>query len=362
MIRNLWRAGYVLGVTSGLLLMAACGGGGGAGTTPSTPSTNLVPAITNLSPTSATAGATSQTLTINGSNFLSTSSATYNAVSHAVTFVTATQLTISLSASDLAASGTYSVAVTNPTPGGGASNAANFAVNNPAPSISSLSPSSATAGAVPQPLTINGSNFVSSSTVTYNGVGHTVTSASATQLTISLSTADPATAGSFPAVVTNPAPGGGASNSATFTVNAPAVSVTIPSGNYSISMTVGGSQTINAVVTGATPNLTWTISGTNGGTISGTGTSAMYNAPSAMPGGNNPVTITASQANTSASASAEVTINPSSATPNAINIPGSQDSATGINLSIPSSSPTLGLAGVGICTGTPAARATAPRL
>ena len=55
-----------------------------------------------------------------------------------------------------------------------------------------------------------GTGFISTSTVTYNGVAHTATFVSSTQLTIMLSASDQATAGSYPVVVTNPAPGGGA--------------------------------------------------------------------------------------------------------------------------------------------------------
>ncbi len=118
--------------------------------------------------------------------------------------------------------------VTNPAPGGGASNTVNFAVNNPVPAISSLSPTSATAGAAAQTLTINGTNFLSTSTVTYNGVAHTATYVSATQLTITLSASDQATAGSYAVVVTNPAPGGGASNALNFAVNNPVPAITQP--------------------------------------------------------------------------------------------------------------------------------------
>jgi hypothetical protein len=92
---------------------------------------------------------------------------------------------------------------------------------NPVPNMSSLSPSSATAGAAAQTLTINGTNFVATSTVTYNGVGHTATFVSPQELTITLSASDQATAGTYAVVVTNPAPGGGTSNSLTFTVNSP---------------------------------------------------------------------------------------------------------------------------------------------
>jgi sugar lactone lactonase YvrE len=92
---------------------------------------------------------------------------------------------------------------------------------NPVPAVTSLSPPSVTAGAAGQTLTINGTGFLSSSTVTYNGAAHTAIFVSATQLTISLTVSDQAIVGSFPVVVTNPSPGGGASNSSTFTVNSP---------------------------------------------------------------------------------------------------------------------------------------------
>ena len=150
---------------------------------------------------------------------MSSSTVTYNSVSHNATFVSSTQLTIPLSESDQATAGSYGVIVTNPSPGGGASNSMNFAVNNPLPTITSFSPSSATVGAAAQTLTINGTNFLSNSTVTYNSVSHTPTFVSSTQLTISLSASDQSTAGSFAVIVTNPSPGGGPSNSADFLVS-----------------------------------------------------------------------------------------------------------------------------------------------
>ena len=101
--------------------------------------------------------------------------------------------------------------VSNPAPGGGASNSVNFVVSNGVPTITSLSPASATVGAAAETLTINGTGFVSTSTATYNSVAHTATYVSSAQLKITLSATDLVTAGTYPVVVTNPAPGGGAS-------------------------------------------------------------------------------------------------------------------------------------------------------
>ena len=166
--------------------------------------TNPVPSITGLSPSSATAGAAAQTLTINGTNFLSSSMVTYNSVAHTATFVNSTQLTISVSASDQAAAGVYPVVVANPAPGGGASNAVNFPVKNP-PSITSLSPPSANAGGSAFTLTVNGSNFISSSKVHWNGSSRTTSYVNDAQLTASINAADITTTGSVNITVVNPA-------------------------------------------------------------------------------------------------------------------------------------------------------------
>jgi uncharacterized repeat protein (TIGR03803 family) len=93
---------------------------------------------------------------------------------------------------------------------------------NPVPTIAGLNPSSLAAGAVPQTLTINGTGFLDSSTVTFNGISHAATFVNASQLTISLTSADLATVGAYPVVVTNPAPGGGPSSPANFTVTSAA--------------------------------------------------------------------------------------------------------------------------------------------
>ena len=207
----------LLGAALLCFLMTSCGGGGGGSSSPP-PTSNPAPSITSLSPSSATVGAAAQTLTINGTNFMSSSTVTYNRVAHTATYVSSTQLTTPLSASDQATAGTFAVVVTNPAPGGGASNFMNFTVNDPVPTITSLSPASATAGAAAQTLTINGRNFLSSSTVTYNGVAHSAAYVSSTLLTISLTANDQATAGSYAVVVTNPSPGGGPSNSLSFAV------------------------------------------------------------------------------------------------------------------------------------------------
>ena len=92
-------------------------------------SPNPVPLINlPLSPTSIAPGNAGFTLTINGTRFVSGSVAKWNGSARPTTFMTASQITATISASDVANAGTASVTVTNPTPGGGTSNVSYFTV------------------------------------------------------------------------------------------------------------------------------------------------------------------------------------------------------------------------------------------
>jgi hypothetical protein len=227
------------------------GPGGGASAPSNFTVNNLVPTITSLSPTSATAGGTAFALTINGTNFVSTTTGTFNGTARTITFVSATQVTMAVTAADIAAAGAFPVVVSNPAPGGGASTATNFTVNNPAPTITSLSPTSATAGGAAFTLTVNGTGFVAGSAVKFNGNAKTTTFVSATQVTAAITAADIATAGSFPVAVTNAAPGGGTSAATNFTVNNPVPTITsfVPAsataGSAAFTLTINGTNFVS---------------------------------------------------------------------------------------------------------------------
>jgi hypothetical protein len=100
---------------------------------------------------------------------------------------------------------------------------------SPVPLISSLSPVTATAGSPALTLTVNGSGFVTSSVVRWNGANRTTTVVSATQLTAAITAADLASARSVPVTVSTPTPGGGTSSNATFTVTAAPTAPTLSS-------------------------------------------------------------------------------------------------------------------------------------
>jgi len=101
---------------------------------------------------------------------------------------------------------------------GGGRFTGNMPAPNPTPSIQSISPTFVPAGTTSTAVTINGSGFVVSSTVAFNGAQHPVTFVNAGRLTMTLSAADLTTTGNYPIVVKNPLPGGGASPSITFSV------------------------------------------------------------------------------------------------------------------------------------------------
>src|SRR5207247_3776390 len=82
----------------------------------------------------------------------------------------------------------------------------NVSPSTPVPTLSSLSPSSATAGGAAFTLTVTGTNFVSSSVVQWNGAPRTTTFVSSTQLTAAIGSSHISVAGSAQVTVDNPAP------------------------------------------------------------------------------------------------------------------------------------------------------------
>ncbi|HEY6370561.1 MAG TPA: Ig-like domain repeat protein [Candidatus Sulfotelmatobacter sp.] len=114
----------ILVLLAGLITLPSCGGGGGGGGGTSNP----IPSISSLSPTQVAAGSQIQSLYINGSNFLSSSTVTYNGTLHNSSLQSPTQIQIALGPGDVGTTGQYPVVVTNPSPGGGSSAPLNFAV------------------------------------------------------------------------------------------------------------------------------------------------------------------------------------------------------------------------------------------
>ena len=220
-------------------------GGGTSGTLSFTINGSTL-TLTSIAPASTTVGGAAFTLTITGNGFVTGATVNFG-TSPAITpsSVTSTQIVASIPAADIAAAGTVNVTVTNPA-AGGTSNAQTFTINNPAPTETSISPTSATAGGAAFTLTVNGTGFVSTSVVKFNGAAKSTTFVSATQLTAAITAADIATAGTASVTVTNPAPGG-TSSAVSFTINNPAPTVS----SLSPSTAVAGSAAFTLTVNGA---------------------------------------------------------------------------------------------------------------
>lgn len=205
---------------------------------------NPTPAITTLNPAGATAGGSGFTLTVAGSGFVSGSGVStlyWNGTAKTTTVDTSTQITVAISAADVATAGTVGVQVKNGGPGGGDSNTASFAITNPpppnpAPAISGLSPNSAPAGSGDLTLTITGSSFVAGALVNWTTASQaasvatlTPTGGTATSISVVIPAGQLATAGTATVAVVNPAPGGGPSNTLSFTITGGARAPTISS-------------------------------------------------------------------------------------------------------------------------------------
>jgi len=265
---------------------------------------NPVPAVTSLSPSNVTAGYAGFTLTVNGTGFVSTSVVRWNGNDRTTNFVNATLLAATITSTDIATPAFAQVTVFNPPPGGGASSSVTCYVNGKAPTITSLSPASATAGGPAFTLTVNGTDFVYS-VVLWNGSNRVTTLVNSTQLTAQITAADIAAVGSVVVTVLNAAPGGGDSvNSATFTINAPssgAGSITTIAGDGTAAYagdagpaTAARLQIPSRVVVDAIGNLYIADSGNNRirkVTLGGTITTLAGNGTAGFSGDNGPATL-----------------------------------------------------------------------
>jgi hypothetical protein len=213
-------------------------------------SMGLAQQLTSLSPSSVAAGGPDFVLTANGSGFVAGSAILWNGLSFPTDIVSSTQLTATIPASYIAAQGSASISVQ--IPGGSISNVLNFNIGQQTsglPSITALSPGSATPGGPAFTLTILGTNFAAGATVLWNSSALSTTFVSASQLTAFVPAGLIASQGSAVVAVLNP--GSITSNSVSFLINqvtsgAPSISAISPNaatqGGPAFTLTVFGSN------------------------------------------------------------------------------------------------------------------------
>jgi hypothetical protein len=167
-------------------------------------------------------------------------------------YINATTIHAEVPAALIATAGTHNVTVENPTPGGGISNAAVFTVTpapNPVPTLAMLSPTSAVAGSPGFTMTLTGTGFVPGAQAFFGAVPLVTTYVNATTITAAVPASLLTMAGIAPVNVQNPTPGGGTSNSLSFTITAapnPAPVITL----LTPSSAVAGSGGLPLSVTG----------------------------------------------------------------------------------------------------------------
>ncbi len=90
---------------------------------------NPIPTVSGTTPSLKTAGGSTFTLTVEGTNLNSSSTVKFNGMSMTTTYVNSTKLTATIPASFIAVAGQYGVNVFTSGPGGGTSNSVSFVVN-----------------------------------------------------------------------------------------------------------------------------------------------------------------------------------------------------------------------------------------
>lgn len=202
------------------------GPGGGTSNAMKFTVNNPLPQLTSLSVTKALVNSEEMTLDIAGSGFVSGVTVNFGSVALTPTVVSPNQITIRIPKDSLAKSGILAVSASNLSPGGGISNSLEFAVENPAPTLTSISLDSIVAGNADFVLTLTGTQFVESSVVGFGSATLVPSATSSTELTVTVPASSVQDGGIYPVLVSNKAPGGGTSNALSFTVNNPSPTLT----------------------------------------------------------------------------------------------------------------------------------------
>ncbi|MGA8042977.1 MAG: IPT/TIG domain-containing protein [Terracidiphilus sp.] len=204
------------------VMASNAGPGGGASNAMKFTVNNPLPALASLSVSKTLVNSSELTLDILGTGFVPGVTVTLGSATLTPTSVTPTQISILVPKEALAKSGVLSLSVANISPGGGMSNALEFTVENPAPILTSISLEKIGAGSADFALTLSGSEFIPASAVGFGSVALTPTASSATELTVTVPASALVDGGSYPVMVKNEGPGGGASSALQFTVENPA--------------------------------------------------------------------------------------------------------------------------------------------
>ena len=161
---------------------------------------DILPTITTLAPATWLIDGPAFTLTVNGTGFVPNSQVEWNGSPLFTKFVSATQVTASVAATQISAPAPVSIAVLNAV--GAVSNAITYAAAGP--TLSALNPTTAVATGNDFKLCTTGTNFDAASQVQWNGTALTTTFVSATSLCATVTAALIAVSGTGVVTVVNP--------------------------------------------------------------------------------------------------------------------------------------------------------------
>lgn len=181
---------------------------------------NAVPSLDEVTPDYFTIELTSApTLAVRGSGYVNgTTEILLNGSAQSTTVSDANNATCTVPLSLLAETGSFTVAVRNPAPGGGTSVSQTLQVVYAVPTISNISPSSIASGSGDTVITLTGTEYTEESVVLLNGSSVSTTFNSETEVEATIPTASLVAAGSITVAVQNPTPGGGSSDVSVVTV------------------------------------------------------------------------------------------------------------------------------------------------
>ncbi len=122
----------ILSVVILVSLLAGCGGGSscGSGGGGGTETPQSIPTLTAIAPSGAAGGSATINLAVYGSNFTQSAAVQWNGTALSTMWISATEMTATIPAADLASAGTAKVTVVNEGPGGGSSAAQTFTITS----------------------------------------------------------------------------------------------------------------------------------------------------------------------------------------------------------------------------------------
>jgi hypothetical protein len=225
--------------------------------------TNPAPTLTGITPSLLYAGGTATTFTLTGTNFNSSSAVLAGTTSLSTTFVSATQLTALAPPAVLDSASTLGFTVSNPAPGGGTSQSLPITVIQPTATLTSLSPSSVTAGSPALTVTLTGTGFTPTAAV-YSDTGYVAeatTYVSSTSIQFTLLAQQLTSTGNLSITVRDPASYSAPSNALTFQVVNPVPvlnsispsSVTAGAPNFVLTLTGSNFVSSSTILVNGTP-------------------------------------------------------------------------------------------------------------